>query len=48
VSATREAIEDLERSLATDLERAGLGDDRAWDAEALRRDYGGTAAQRMS
>lgn len=40
VTAAREAIEELERSLAEDLERGGSVDDRAWDAESLRREFG--------
>lgn len=42
LSAAREAIRDLEASMRADREAAAQGDDTAWDAESLRRDYGGT------
>ena len=41
VDAARQSIEELERALVQDLERNERGGDRAWDADSLRRDFGG-------
>jgi monovalent cation:proton antiporter-2 (CPA2) family protein len=41
LSLAREAIRDLEASLRADQESGAQRDDAAWDAESLRREFGG-------
>jgi monovalent cation:proton antiporter-2 (CPA2) family protein len=42
--AARQRIEDLERLLLSDLQDEGLSRDAGWDAESLRKDYGGRSS----
>lgn len=43
LSAAREAIRDLEASLRDDISAGSGREDAAWDAESLRREFGGTS-----
>ncbi|MDX1547097.1 MAG: monovalent cation:proton antiporter-2 (CPA2) family protein [Rhodothermales bacterium] len=45
LNAARQRIEDLERLLLADLEDTGLERDAGWDAESLRRDFGGRVSE---